>query len=79
MTLFAKLTAGLVCAGLVHVAASGPVQMSAAKTDIPLTTDMSSADPKSWHTLPPFRKEDRVRPWNQWELASGKDSRSRTF
>jgi hypothetical protein len=50
------LTGIMLCAATLHSDPALPRQgeeMSAAATDMPDIIDMSHADPKSWHSLPP--------------------------
>ena len=56
------LTGAMLCAAQLHSAAAGPAvplqsktgeELHAAVTDMPEIIDMSHADPKTWHSLPP--------------------------
>jgi hypothetical protein len=57
-----KLTGVMLCAAILHSAAADramPLQtkqveeLHAAVTDMPDIIDMSNADPRTWHSLPP--------------------------
>jgi hypothetical protein len=57
-----SLTGIMLCAATLHVGAADPAaplqtkqgaELRAAVTDLPDRIDMSYADPKTWHSLPP--------------------------
>ena len=82
------LTGAMLCAAQLHSAAAGPAvplqsktgeELHAAVTDMPDTIDMSYADPKTWHRLPPAAQVcDQVLA-QEWEFVSHFNSRTRPF
>ena len=62
MKLLLQLTGIMLCAATLHGATADPAaslqtkqgeELHAAITDMPDTVDMSYADPKAWHSIPP--------------------------
>ena len=80
------LTGILLCAATLHSAVADlavqtkPVEaLHATVTDMPDTIDMSYADPKTWHRLPPAAQvRDQVLA-QEWEFANRVGSRARPF
>ena len=82
------LTGIMLCAAILPSAAADmamPVQtkpgeaLHAAVTDMPDTIDMSYADPKTWHRLPPAAQvRDQVLA-QEWEFVNRVSSRTRPF
>ena len=82
------LTGAMLCAAQLHSAAAGPAvplqsktgeELHAAVTDMPEIIDMSHADPKTWHSLPPAAQVYEQGLPQEAEFLSHFSSRSRPF
>jgi hypothetical protein len=76
------LTGMMLCAATLHSDPALPRQgeeMSAAVTDMPGTIDMSYADPKTWHRLPPAARVSDQVPAQALDLPIRFSSRPRPF
>lgn len=82
-----KLTGVMLSAASLHSAAADPAvpqtkqgeELHAAVTDVPDIIDMSHADPKTWHGLPPAAQVYDQVLVQEWEFVSHFGSRTRPF
>jgi hypothetical protein len=73
-----SLTGIMFCTAALHSAAAKAFdELHAAVTDIPDVIDMSHADPKTWHRLPPAGRVYDVVPTSRAELTTRSSANGR--